>query len=128
VTTVCRWWQHALVNCNGLLPEILESSSRCPSEAESRPPKAKDICYCYSSRSCISNHISIISGNRDKRPMHTSILMDQRSFAGYYQNFKSRVDCASHMPPVAVTILFLSSHPNPEFSLNFRTCPNVLLS
>jgi hypothetical protein len=48
--TVCRWWQHALVNCNGLLPEILESSSRCPSEAESQPPKAKDICYCYSSR------------------------------------------------------------------------------
>jgi len=63
------------MNYNGLLPEIqLESSSRCPSEAASLPPKEK-----ISAITAVLGASSVImSGNRDKQPMHTSILTGQR--------------------------------------------------
>ena len=51
------------------------NSSRCPS-AESKFPKAEDISYCHTPWSCISDHVW--QCNRDKQPMHTSILTGQR--------------------------------------------------
>jgi hypothetical protein len=64
------------MNCNGLLPEILESSFRCPSGAESQPLKAKDTVSAIAT--VLGAASAITSGNRDKRPMHTSILTGQR--------------------------------------------------